>query len=119
MTRRDNPKLISLSKNLRRKMTKEECHLWFDYLQYYPVKIRKQKVIGCYIVDFYCAAARLVIELDGSQHYTEDGQEKDRERDDYLLSQGLKVLRYSNYDFHRNFEGICTDIDQHIKERLK
>ena len=58
-------------------MTKEECHLWFDYLQYYPVKIRKQKVIGCYIVDFYCAAARLVIELDGSQHYTEDGQEKD------------------------------------------
>jgi very-short-patch-repair endonuclease len=118
MDKKGNPALKNFARANRKQMTPEERHLWHDFLKLYPVKTYRQKIIGMYIVDFYCPKAKLAIELDGSQHYSEEGQRNDAERDQYLAKQGIKVLRYSNYDFHRNFEGICMDIEEHIKERL-
>ncbi|MBQ9933863.1 MAG: endonuclease domain-containing protein [Ruminiclostridium sp.] len=103
----------SLSPNartLRKKMTKEERHLWYDFLKSLPVTVHRQKIIGPYIVDFYIASAKTVIELDGSQHYEGSGPEKDAQRDAYLRSQGLQILRYSNLDVKTNFPGVCQDI---------
>lgn len=114
MNEKANKELTSISKILRKQMTKEERHLWYDFLKDLPVTINRQKVIGKYVVDFYCASAKIVIELDGFQHYEEDAYQKDKERDEYLQSLGIKVLRYSNYDFNRRFEGVCADILKHI-----
>lgn len=91
-------------------MTKEERHLWYDFLKQLPVTVYRQKVIGHYIVDFYCASAKLVIELDGSQHYGDEGAAADRERDNALNQLGITVVRYSNDDVNRNFDGVCTDL---------
>ena len=102
------------SQSLRRNMTKEECHLWYDFLKELPVMVHRQKVIGPYIVDFYIASAKLVIELDGSQHYDPSGQAADRQRDAYLRSLGLQVVRYSNADVNRNFRGVCEHILLHL-----
>lgn len=110
MNRTNNPNLKPLAQELRRNMTKEERHLWYDFLKKLPVKFNRQKVIGRYIVDFYSAEAKLVIELDGAQHYEEQSREKDIMRDAYLNSLGILVLRYTNIEFHKNFEGICKDI---------
>ena len=110
-----NPCLRKNAQTLRRNMTSEERHLWYDFLKPLPQTVNRQKVIGSYIVDFYCASAKLVIELDGSQHYTEDGKVADAQRDTYLRSLGLTILRYSNLDIQQNFEGVCTDILQHLK----
>lgn len=95
-------------------MTKEERHLWYDFFKTLPQTVHRQKVIGPYIVDFYCANAKLVVELDGSQHYEQEGKQKDALRDAYLKHLGLTVLRYSNLDINKNFEGVCLDILQHI-----
>ena len=114
MNDKNNPKLTSLSKNLRKHMTKEERHLWYDFLKNLDVTINRQKVIGNYIVDFYCAQAKLVIELDGSQHFECPIEEKDRVRDEYLKKSGLTVLRYSNIEIYHNFNGVCEDIWNHI-----
>ena len=97
-------------------MTKEERHLWYDFLRLLPITFNRQKVIGNYVVDFYCARARLVIELDGSQHYEDKGLAVDRERDQVLSALGLRVLRYSNLDVNQNFTGVCEDILQHLNE---
>ena len=114
MNKTKNKKLTPNAKTLRKNMTKEERHLWYDFLKDLPVTINRQKVIGEYIVDFYCATAKLVIELDGSQHYEQSGKEQDKIRDEYLTSLGIKVLRYSNLDVNRNFEGVCSDILSNI-----
>lgn len=106
------------SQTLRKNMTKEERHLWYDFLKSYPVQIKRQKVIGNYIVDFYCSNAKVAIELDGSQHYELEGKKKDIVRDNYLNELGIKVLRYSNFDINRNFIAACEEIDKVIKERL-
>ena len=95
-------------------MTKEECHLWYDFLKTLPITVHRQKVIGDYIVDFYIASSNRVIELDGSQNYETEHHQKDRERDNYLRSLGLTVLRYSNSDIHRCFDDVCHDILNHI-----
>ena len=95
-------------------MTKEEKHLWYDFLKNLPITVNRQKVIGNYIVDFYCAEANIAIELDGSQHYFEKGLQKDAVRDEYLNLLGIKVLRYSNLDIKKNFSGVCDDILKHI-----
>ena len=105
-----NPKLTGNAKALRKNMTKEERHLWYDFLKQLPVTVYRQKVIGNYIVDFYIADAKIVIELDGSQHFEEEGQREDRVRDAYLQAQGLTVLRYANSDVNGNFRGVCQDI---------
>ena len=95
-------------------MTREERKLWYEFLKNLPVPFHRQKVIGNYIVDFYCASAKLVIELDGSQHYEAEGKQKDLLRDTYLSNLGLKVLRYSNSDIHHYFRAVCVDILQHL-----
>lgn len=110
MNRTHNPNLKPFAQKLRRDMTKEERHLWYDFLRQLPVTFNRQKVIGPYIADFYCGSAKLVIELDGSQHYEENGIASDAERDNYLASLGLRVLRYSNADVNHNFNGVCEDI---------
>ena len=106
----NNPQLRQIAQKLRREMTKEERRLWYDFLKQLPVTVNRQKVIGRYIVDFYCASAKLVIELDGSQHYEAKGAASDRERDRALNQLGISVVRYSNDDVNRNFDGVCADL---------
>ena len=114
-----NGKLSENARTLRKNMTKEERRLWYDFLKELPVMVHRQKVIGRYIVDFYIAKANLIIELDGSQHYDIQGIQSDLERDAYLRSQGLNILRYANSDIHRNFDGVCQDIWNHLmQERI-
>ena len=114
MNDHNNPHLTANAQALRTGMTREERHLWYDFLKGLPVNVNRQKVIGNYIVDFYCASARLVIELDGSQHYEADGKAADTQRDAWLKAQGLTVLRISNADIHRNFQGVCEQILAHL-----
>ena len=114
-----NDKLLPRARELRRNMTPHERKLWYMFLRKYPVKIYKQRIIKSYIVDFYCAGARLVIELDGSQHYDEEGLAKDRERDSVLSSLGLLVLRFTNQQIDKEFNSVCIAIDTAIQERLK
>ena len=111
-----NKKIFGNSRVLRRNMTKEERHLWYDYLKLLPVTVHRQKVIGPYIVDFYVAAAKLVIELDGSQHFERIGQKKDAQRDGYLQGLGLTVLRIPNNAVNENFRGVCEHIDASIRK---
>lgn len=111
--------LIPRAKELRKNATKEECHLWYDFLRNYPIRFQRQKTISGFIVDFYCHQARLVIELDGSQHYETPGITYDAERSAYLEGLGLKVLRFSNRDVDRNFREVCTQIDFIIQKRLQ
>ena len=99
-------------------MTKEEKHLWYDFLKDYPERFLRQKIIGKFIVDFYCASAQLVIELDGSQHFEDKAIEYDNERTDYLKEYGLKVVRIPNNMVNENFEGVCLYIDDIVKERV-
>ena len=99
-------------------MTKEERHLWYDFLRSYPVRFSRQKVLGNYIVDFYSAQAKLVIELDGSGHYTEEGKQYDEERTKFLSEYGLKVVRISNTEIHKNFKSVCEYIDILVKQSL-
>ena len=106
------------SQTLRKEMTKEERHLWYDFLKTFPYPFKRQKVIGDYIVDFYCHQAKLVVELDGSQHYETDGAQYDQKRDAFLESQGLLVLRYANSDVVGNFRGVCEDIMGYVQARI-
>ena len=92
--------------------------MWYDFLRNYPVRFLRQKVIDQYIVDFYCHEARLIVELDGSQHYEEDGMAYDAQRTAYLNAQGLKVLRFANTDIWKNFAGVCEKIDTEVSSRL-
>ena len=119
MQSKHNKQLVPLAKQLRKEMTKEERHLWYDFLRTYPVRFSRQKVLGKYIADFYSAEARLVIELDGSQHYENDNMEKDAERTDYLKGYGLKVIRIPNNEVSRNFRGVCEYIDAAVRQSHK
>ena len=100
-------------------MTKEEKHLWYDFLKKLPQTVNRQKVVGKYILDFYCASAKIAIELDGAQHYEKEGKEKDKERDCFLNEQGITVLRYTNIDINSNFDGVCADILKQIECKTK
>ncbi len=105
-----NKNLMGNARTLRKEMTKEERHLWYDFLRGHTLKFYRQKPIGNYIVDFYCDQAKLVIELDGGQHYEPSGQQRDRMRTKDLENMGLSVLRFSNLDVMQNFEGVCQTI---------
>jgi len=118
MQSKHNRQLVPLAKQLRREMTKEERHLWYDFLRSYPVRFSRQKVLGKYIADFYSAEAKLVIELDGSQHYEPDNTQKDHERTEFLKGYGLKVIRIPNNEVVRNFRGVCAYIDAEVKQSL-
>ena len=115
MNKNNNPYLTEFSQELRSNMTKEEKHLWYDFLKKLPQTVNRQKVLGNYILDFYCAEAKIAIELDGAQHYEQKGKEKDAERDKFLGEQGIKVLRYTNIELNQNFNGVCLDILKNIE----
>ena len=118
MDRKHNHSIVCNAKILRKNMTKEERHLWYDFLRTYPIKFSRQKVLGKYIVDFYSAEAKLIIELDGSQHYEEKGIKKDFERTAYLEQYSLKILRIPNNQVNQNFRGVCEYIDNEVKQSL-
>ena len=118
MDNRRNHELVANARKLRREMTKEERHLWYDYLRHHPVKFRRQAVFGKFIVDFYCAKAKLVVELDGSQHYEPENRRADQLRTEYLEKFGVMVIRIANTDVTRNFRGVCAYIDDLIEARL-
>ena len=113
---KDNTKLETARK-LRREMTTQERKLWYLFLRKYPVKIYKQRIIGPFIADFYCASSKLVIELDGTQHFKPQGLAYDAERTAFLEGLGLKVIRFSNRDIDHQFHAVCEQIDFIIKER--
>ena len=112
-----NKELKGFSQKLRKEMTKEESLLWYRFLRKYPVRFRRQYIIGNYIVDFFCHQAKLVIELDGSQHCEAEAVQYDQSRTQYLEAQGLKVLRFSNLDILRQFSAVCEYIDETVKSR--
>ncbi|MBQ7116602.1 MAG: endonuclease domain-containing protein [Clostridia bacterium] len=113
-----NKNLLPVARELRKTMTPQERHLWYDFLRKYPLKIYKQRPIGSYIADFYCSKVRLVIEIDGSQHYTDEVIKYDENRTEVIKQFGIDVLRFSNYDVDTNFEGVCTEIDKQICKRI-
>ena len=114
-----NNNLLPTAKMLRKNMTPHERKLWYMFLREYPVKIYKQRIIESFIVDFYCASARLVIEIDGSQHFTQQGIEYDKERSAIIKAYNLKVLRFTNYEVDTAFKDVCETIDEEIRARLK
>lgn len=114
-----NRNLVPNARNLRKQMTPQERHLWYDFLRTYPVKVYRQRIISNFIVDFYCASANLVIEIDGSQHYESQRAAYDRERTAILQSLGLRVVRLSNREIDRNFDGVCVYLDQLIRRQAK
>ena len=118
MQPKHNKQLVPLARQLRKEMTKEERHLWYDFLRGYPIRFSRQKVLGKYIADFYSAKAKLVIELDGSQHYENDNMPKDTDRTDFLKKYGLTVIRIPNNEINENFQGVCEYIDSAVKQSL-
>ena len=118
MERKHNTDLTINARTLRKNMTKEERHLWYDFLKNYPVRFLRQKVIDNYIVDFYCHSARLIIELDGSQHYERKGLLKDKIRTEKIEQRNLTIMRIPNNEVSRNFGGVCQYIDTAVKESL-
>lgn len=118
MDRKHNKKLVPNAKLLRKNMTKEERLLWYDFLKDYSTRFSRQKVLGKYIVDFYSAKAKIVIELDGSQHYNDKNIKYDAERTHYLEQYGLKVIRIPNNEINSNFHGVCEYIDREVMQSL-
>ena len=114
MIYRYNKNYVSLAQNLRKNMTPEEKHLWYDFLKKLPITVNRQKNIGNYIVDFFIAKNRIVIELDGMGHGFEENIEKDKIRDEDFNTLGITVLRYSNNDINQRFNSVCQDILLHL-----
>ena len=114
-----NKDILAFARELRRNMTPQEKHLWYDFLRAYPIKVYRQRIIGNYIADFYCHRARLVIELDGAQHYTLEGKNYDELRTEAIGKYGIKVIRFQNSDIDDAFAGVCYMIDKEIKSRLE
>jgi very-short-patch-repair endonuclease len=113
-----NKQLTPNEKDLRNNMTKQEKRLWYDFLSTYPVRILRQKVIGSYIVDFYCNKAKLAIEIDGGQHYENAVMDYDNKRTEKLQDFGIGMLRFTNIDINENFEGVCCVVDEEIQRRI-
>ena len=116
--RKHNPDLTPRAKELRKNMTDQERHLWYSFLKDYPVRILRQKVIDDYIVDFYCHDAKIAIEIDGSQHYTDEGLEHDQIRTENISDRGITVIRIPNNEVNNNFRSVCEYIDNEIKKAL-
>jgi very-short-patch-repair endonuclease len=115
MSLKYNGKNIILAKNLRKNATPQENHLWYDFLSSYKPRFQRQKVIDKFIADFYCHRAKLVIEIDGSQHYTEDGKKNDEFRTEILTGYDLQVIRFTNWQIDSNFRGVCEYINIVVK----
>ena len=116
MQSKHNKQLVPLARALRKTMTKEERRLWYDFLRDYPVRFSRQKVLGRYIADFYSAEAKLIIELDGSQHYEDENIRKDARRTEFLEAYGLRIIRVANNEITENFDGVCDYIDAVVRE---
>ena len=114
-----NPKLSPYARQLRKNMTQEERELWYKYLRKYPYQFHRQVTIGKYILDFYCAAAKLAVELDGSQHFSPKGKQHDEIRTIFLQHQGILVLRYPNSVVMNNLQWVCSDIDRTVRNRIE
>jgi very-short-patch-repair endonuclease len=114
-----NKKNITLAQNLRKNATPEENHLWYDFLSNYEIRFQRQKAIDNFIADFYCHKAKLIIEIDGSQHYTPTGLQKDEFRTEILEGYDLKVIRFTNYQINKNFNDVCEYIDTVVKASLR
>ena len=110
--------MMPRARAMRQKMTKQESHLWYDFLADYPVHWYRQRIINSYIADFYCASASLIVEIDGHQHETERGQMNDTIRTSVLQTYGLKVIRFSNQEVEQNFQHVCQSIDFHVRSRM-
>ena len=113
------PRLTPRARELRKNMTPEERHLWYDFLRTYPVRFLRQKVVGGYILDFYCASVKLAVEVDGTQHYAPDQIQYDAERERYLNGWGITVVRVPNSDIRTVFSEVCTKIDQIVQTRMQ
>ena len=112
-------KNIPLARKLRKEMTPWERKLWYCFLTKYPIRFQRHKASGNYIIDFYCASAKLAIELDGSGHYTPESMKKDDERTTMLQSHGIEVIRFCNLDIDKHFYEVCTVIDDAVKRRYR
>ena len=113
-----NGKNIKIAKSLRKNATKQENHLWYDFLSKYKIRFQRQKAIDNFIADFYCHKAKLIIEIDGSQHFTDAGMKKDDFRTEILEGYDLKVIRFSNRQINENFRGVCEYIDYIVKNSI-
>ena len=111
-------KLLPFAKKLRKESTPQENHLWYDFLRKYPIRFQRQKIIDSFIADFYCHKAKLVIELDGSQHYSDSGMEYDKNRTSILNKHGIEVISFSYLIIDSNFKGVCKEIDNVVQRRL-
>lgn len=118
MDKKYNKKLVPIAKTLRKNMTDEEKHLWYDFLKGYSIRFYRQKVLGKYIADFYCSKAKLVIEIDGSQHYDDIGLAYDKRRTEFIEKYDLTVLRIPNNEIRENFNNVCEYIDFTVKQRI-
>ena len=114
-----NHKNIPLAKMLRKRATRQEKHLWYDFLSSYPIRFQRQKAIDNFIADFYCHKAKLIIEIDGSQHYSEKGQQKDRFRTEMLEGYNLKIVRFTNTQIETQFRDVCEYIDVVVKQSVE
>ena len=114
-----NKSNITLAKNLRKSATPEERHLWYDFLSKYKIRFQRQKAIDNFIADFYCHSARLIIEIDGSQHYTKIGKQKDEFRTEILEGYDLRIIRFTNNQINTNFRGVCEYIDGAVSAFLR
>ena len=109
-----NSRLTKISQKLRREMTKEERKLWYKFLKTLPLVVKRQKTIGRYIVDFCIDSAKIIIELYGSQHYTEEAETLDNDRDSYLKNLGYTVLRFTNLEVQQQFQAVCSEIEKKL-----
>ena len=114
-----NKRNITLARSLRKNATEQENHLWYDFLSKYEIRFQRQKPIDNFIADFYCSKAKLIIEIDGSQHYTEQGKQKDEFRTEILEGYDLKIIRFSNHQINANFQGVCQYINIVVKATLE
>ena len=110
--------LLENARNLRRGMTKEERKLWYAFLRKHQQPFRRQFIIENYILDFYCPSAKLAIEIDGAQHYSDEALVYDQNRTDRLNQLGIMVLRFTNVDIQRRFQAVCELIDFEVKGRM-
>lgn len=108
---------VSLARELRKNMTPWERKLWYEFLRHYPLRFQRQKPLGEYIADFYCAKAQMVVELDGGGHYEDSQKERDERRTADLKQMSLTVIRFCNRDIEENFEGVCETIDRVVRAR--
>ena len=111
--------LIPIAREMRKKATRQERHLWYDFLRKHPAHFKRQKVISGFVADFYCARAKLAIEVDGMQHYYAQHIQYDAERTAIFESYGIRVIRFSNESIDNDFDAVCTFIDKMVSERIK